>query len=987
MTDVEGSTRGWEEHGAVMGEVLIRQAELIAEAVESHGGLRPEEQGEGDSVFAVFQHASDGVAAAVESQRGIANEPWPQAIRVKVRMALHTGEALLRGSRNYGGLAVHKTARVRSLAVGGQVLVSSSTANLIAEHLDAVTLRDHGEQTLRDFRRPERIFQLLGDGLSDAPPKLEDRAFSAPLPTALTTFVGRSNEVREVQSMLASNRLVALTGTGGAGKTRLAIEASGAVGDRYDRVLWIDLAPIAANESVEHRVLAAIGGRQQIDRAPLELVVEHVGEARVLFVIDNCEHVVAATADFVGALLQSAPGAAVLATSREPIGLPGEVVYRVPPMSLPDGSTVDPVNAEQTDAVALFVQRARLVRPSFKLDDSTVGPVVDICRRLDALPLAIELSAARTRIMAPAAIAAALRDRFRLLGSASRGVTPRQQTLRASVDWSYDLLTSDEQEVLTELSAFAGSFPLSGAEAVVAGAARGDLLEHLENLVDKSLVQVDFDSDETRFRLLETIREYASERLEERGGESAVRDRHLRWCTDLAEAASTGLDGSASVEWVARLDLEEPNIKAALHWAALRPDPERLWSMYGALTLWWASSGSFLDSTRWFDGCLAVAEGVPVKDQLRARWGATHMAFYAGDFDRGGALGEETLRLARQVGDERFTARALSALGTVTMLGDSASADSHLLEAADLAARAGDDWCRADALQSIALIRLGRGDFDEALHFYDEALPLSRRLDNPQLLAWDRAGRALCAHRRGRLHEADALLTAGLEHAHRSNDPNIVSTLLAWQASIAAAFGEAAAWVEPLASALDRCLKVGAGQGALVVASDSIRVRLAAGDPEGAHNLADAWIDTVAQFAPSIVSTLASALTTAAAQYAGPEAARQRAELAQECARRTGTPPDEAFARLGISLAHLGMNDLDGAEREVALALAYFEAEPCPLELVDAYSLLGAIHASKGAHEDAATAWRAGDTIAAAHDIRWTPLRAWSATTRQHLHV
>jgi predicted ATPase/DNA-binding SARP family transcriptional activator len=523
LTDVEGSTRLWERHPSAAQEAIARHDELIASAVAAHGGVLLKTKGEGDSTFSVFASASDAVACAVDAQRAMQAGPWPEQAAIRVRAALHSGEAQIRGA-DYFGPAVSRCARLRSIASGGQTILSEATAELVRDALpDGASLRDLGAHRLRDLTRPERVTQLCHRDLPDEfPPLRSVDAFPNNLPVQLSTFVGRRHEMAEIKVLLGGHRLVMLTGAGGAGKTRLAIEVGAEVLDAYaDGVWFAALAALTDQALVAQTVAAALHLREEAGRDVIDLLAEHLREREALLILDNCEHIVAACASLAEKLLQTCPRLKILATSREALQIAGEAMWRTPSLAVPAETAPPAPVLCQYESVQLFRDRARACAPAFDVDPGNAPAVAEICRRLDGIPLAIELAAARVKTLTAVQIAERLDDRFRLVAGGSRTALPRQQTLRALIDWSYELLTDTERVVFRRLSAFAGGFPLEGAERVCAGEGVDvlDVVDLLERLADKSLVT----ADEGRFVLLETIREYGLERLREAGEADAVR--------------------------------------------------------------------------------------------------------------------------------------------------------------------------------------------------------------------------------------------------------------------------------------------------------------------------------------------------------------------------------------------------------------------------------------------------------------------------------
>ncbi|WP_414686287.1 ATP-binding protein, partial [Mycobacterium sp.] len=540
LADVEGSTRLWETQPDEMTAAVARLDQALSETVAAHDGVRPVEQGEGDSFVIAFGRASDALACALDLQRA------PLA-PIRLRIGMHTGEVRLRDEGNYIGPTVNRAARLRDLAHGGQTVLSGATEPLVVDQLpDGVSLIDLGSHPLRDLPRPERVTQMCHPDLrNDFPPlRTSTEADVHNLPMQLTSFVGRQAEMRSLRDALATNRLVTLTGAGGVGKTRLAVQVAEAVArDFADGVWYVDLAPVTVPEVVPLTVARALSLVDQPGRSTMDTLLRFVRDRRLLVVLDNCEHLLDASAQVVVALLGGASCLKVLATSREPLLVTGEATRQVPSLSLGD------------EAIELFADRARLAQADFTLTDDNAAAVAEICRRLDGMPLAIELAAARVRTLSLADIVQSLHDRFRLLTGGSRTAVRRQQTLRASVDWSHALLTDAERILFRRLAVFLGGFDLDAARAV-AGAdqlQRYQVLDQLTLLVDKSLVVAENTSGPTRYRLLETVRQYAQEKLGESGEADAVRSRHCDYYTSMAGV----LDSPARSDYEQRLEQAE----------------------------------------------------------------------------------------------------------------------------------------------------------------------------------------------------------------------------------------------------------------------------------------------------------------------------------------------------------------------------------------------------------------------------------------------
>src|SRR6202165_5866488 len=591
LADVEGSTRLWETQPAEMTAAVARLDRVVSEAVAAHGGVRPVEQGEGDSFVVAFARASDAVACALGLQRA------PLA-PIRLRLGVHTGEIQLRDDANYIGPTINRTARLRDLAHGGQTVLSGLTEALVVDRLPAdVWLTDLGTHRLRDLPRPERVVQLCHPDLpNEFPPlRVSTAVVSQHLPVQLTSFVGRDVQLTQLRELRAENRVVTLTGAGGVGKTRLAIQvAAGMAGEFGDGVWYVDLAPITDPELVGVTGARGLGLRDQPGRSTMDTVLRFVRDRQMLVVLDNCEHLLDASAELVVAVLSGAARLTVLATSREAIGVAGEVSWRVPSLSL-DG-----------EAIELFTDRARHARPGFPDSDDNAAAVGEICARLDGVPLAIELAAARVRALSLAEILDSLHDRFRLLTGGARTAVRRQQTLRASVDWSHALLTEPERVLLRRLAVFLGGFDFDAAQAVAAGGdmARYQVLDQLSLLVDKSLVGADDGGGRTRHRLLETVRQYALEKLGESGEADAVRTRHRDHYTAIAAV----LDAPAGSDYEQRIeqaDIEIDNLRAAFGWSRENSDVEQALTLACSLQPLWLARGRLREGLAWFDTALA----------------------------------------------------------------------------------------------------------------------------------------------------------------------------------------------------------------------------------------------------------------------------------------------------------------------------------------------------------------------------------------------
>ena len=743
FTDVEGSTRLWEQRPAAMRLALQRHDALVEELVAGHGGVLVRPRGEGDSRFAVFARASDAVATAAALQQALYGERWPIEISLRVRMALHTGEADLRDGDYYGG-AVNRCARLRAIAHGGQTLLSQATHDLVCDGLPpTVGVIDLGEHRLADLQRAEQVYQLLAPGVpNDFPPLRSLEHVPNNLPLQLTSFVGREREMAEVRRLLDECRLLTLTGTGGTGKTRLALQVAAEMLPRYPQGVWlVELAAVADPALVPLAVATALGLREETGQPATATLAAALRSRHLLMLLDNCEHVLDACAVLAETLVRSCPAVRILATSREALGIAGETAWRVPSLALPDAHRCRRSRSLlQVEAVRLFAERALSAEPRFTLTGPPgAGAVAQICRRLDGIPLALELAAARLRGLSVDEVAARLDQRFRLLTGGSRTALPRQQTLQAAVDWSYGLLGAPEQVLFTRLAVFAGGFTLEAAEAVCADEAipAEGVLDLVLRLVDKSLVAVEGErAGHTRYRLLETLRQYGRERLVTRGEAEALYVRHFAHFRALAEEAEPQLRRAEQAAWQDSLSLDHENFVQALGWALESGEAQEGLRMAGALGAYWWRRGSFGEGQRWLNALLALPKAVERTGvRVRALWVHALLQFGAGWLAGRPwhaaaeriALHEEALSIAREVGDEIGQARNLVFLGLSQGPVDASGALNCAEEGLALGIEQGDSYLIDQALAVLTVLAWLQHDRQAALRWCLESLQQSRQ--------------------------------------------------------------------------------------------------------------------------------------------------------------------------------------------------------------------------------------------------------------------
>jgi predicted ATPase/class 3 adenylate cyclase len=775
LTDIERSTRLWEQHPEAMPAALARHDALITEIVQQHGGAVVKSRGEGDSLFAVFARAVDAVVAAGALQHVLHAEPWPEGVALRVRVAVHTGDAEVREG-DYYGAAVNRCARLRAIASGGQTLLSLATQELVRDHLPAgATLRDLGEHRLRDLVRPERVFQLDVPGVpTQFAPLRSLEAFPTNLPVQLTSFIGRERELAEVKQLLEHHRLVTFTGAGGTGKSRLSLQVAADLLDAYPDGVWlVELAPLTDPRLVPGAVADVLGLREEAGRPLLSTLTDVLRKKALLLILDNCEHVISACAELAEALLRQSTQLRILASSREALGIAGEHPFRVPSLSLPDPRRLSSAAPDlatalsQSEAVRLFIDRAVTIQPHFHVTNRNAPAVAQICHRLDGIPLAIELAAARVKVLPVEQIASRLDDRFRLLTGGSRTALPRQQTLRALIDWSYDLLSEAERTLLRQLSVFAGGWTLEAAEAVCAGGGvdEDDVLELLTRLVDKSLVLPEDHDGEVRYRLPETVRQYARDRLLEAAEAAALGERHLAYCLAFSERAEAELWGSNQFAWLERLEQEHDNLRAALKQSLVESErtAESALRLAGAVWLFWVWRGHFREGREWLERALATSRGASVRARAKALLGAGWLAGEQSDYARATALLEESLALSRAAGEPWATAHALGGLGLVALnQGRYERATALHTESLELCRAMGGQMQIAAALYWLGDGALHQGHDAKAQGLYEESLallrPLGATLRTSRVLF--RLGRVV--YRQGDPARAEALLEESL---------------------------------------------------------------------------------------------------------------------------------------------------------------------------------------------------------------------------------
>jgi predicted ATPase/class 3 adenylate cyclase/DNA-binding CsgD family transcriptional regulator len=946
LADVEGSTRLWQTQAEMMTSAVANLDRTLSEVVTAHHGVRPIEQGEGDSFVVAFTRASDAVACALALQRAPLSP-------IRLRIGLHTGEVQLRDEGNYIGSTINRTGRLRDMAHGGQTLLSGTASDLAMDQLPSdAWLTDLGSHVVRDLPRPEHVMQLChSDVLNEFPPLRTSEGLAAQqLPVQLTSFIGREAQMADVRGLIGADRLVTLTGAGGIGKTRLAVQVATQMAAEFgDGVRYVDLAPITDAALVPITAARALGLPDQPGRSTMDSLLRFIGDRQLLMVLDNCEHLLDATAALTTTLLGACPGLAVLATSRELIGVPGEVTWRVPSMSLAD------------EAIALFTDRARHARPDFSITDDNAATVREICHRLDGMPLALELAAARVRALSPAEILDGLHDRFRLLTGGSRTAVRRQQTLRASVDWSHALLTEPERALFRRLAVCMGGFDLDAAQAIAGDEElhRHQVLDVLTLLIDKSLIVAENISGRTRYRLMETVRQYALEKLSESGEADEVRDRHR----DHYTATAALFDGSTSSEHQLRLERTEAemdNLRAAFAWSREHADTADALGLASALQPLWLSGGRILEGLSWFYAILTDDDepptGVRPDVYVRAIADKAILTSVVGVPDRMERV-EQSLRIARDLGDPGLLLRALTACGSTAVFNPDV-ARPYLAEALQLARASGDTWRLSQALWWLAFTSAVAGDLPVALQAGTEGYQLAQQIGDHFVSRMCRFwGIGTAQMMQGQLAAASGTFRELVDEAEAANDPLAQVAALSHLAHTLAYMGD----IDGARSAATTAAELGAEFGGFFEGlgyAPLARAALAAGDVAAAAEASEAARQRLgAHPVPAGNTNPVAEIALASGDLS---VARRCADEAVSLASGVHL----AVALIARTRVAMARGEFEDAERDAHKALVRAGAVESHATTPDALECLATIACASGSHRGAAR------LLGAAHTLR-----------------
>ena len=725
FTDIEGSTKLWERVGDVFRAALSTHHALMRHEFRRSGGHEVKEAG--DSFLVVFASVGDALACALACQRALEKQAWPEEIgSLRVRMALHTGDVEL-ANGEYHGILLHRAARMLSAAHGGQILCSEVTSNLLSRDLEPqVLLKDLGSWRLRDIQEPERLFQVTYPdmALTEFPPLSASPAHSSHLPLQFTRFFGREPEIAQLVELLASpqTRLLTLTGPGGTGKTRLSLEAAGRFAESFAGTIWfVPLADLSDPSLIPTAILQALSLPLSGSKEPLEQAIAALQKQPTLLLLDNFEQLVEGGAELVQVFLSQVPSLQCAVTSRQLLGLPGEVEFAVSPLATPNGSDT-PERLGLFESVRLFVDRAQAAKPDFRITNSNAPALAELCDRLEGIPLAIELAAARALVLSPSQMLAQLGNRFEFLVSRKRGLAERQRTLRAAIDWSYRLLTPDVQRFFCQLCVFRGGWSLEAAEEVCEEPLALDMLAQLREC---SLITTVESEAGIRFRMLETLREYAESQLSQ-DELVTVKLRHVQFYVSFAERADSFLSGVNEAIWLERLERDHDNLRAMLRWSNELSNSSTGLSLVGTLGRFWSIRGYYQEGAESISRVLACESRGAEAARAKALYWASDMAFRMGDFADAERLGAESLALYRELGDQQGIATVLCKQGNTIGIKGSAAAMTLFEESLAISREIGFLSGIANALYQFGKLANQKGDFTEAQTYYEESLALHR---------------------------------------------------------------------------------------------------------------------------------------------------------------------------------------------------------------------------------------------------------------------
>lgn len=788
FTDIEGSTVLWENEPLAMAKALARHDDILRRSIERNGGFVFKTVG--DAFCAAFASPRAALSSCLQSQLQLQSENWSDGLTIRVRMALHTGSPQLRED-DYFGPPVNRVARTQALAHGEQVLMTQATVEGLAGDLPAkVSLEDLGVHKLKDLETPERIFMLVHPDLRSDFPKLRSTEIRAHnLPDLGSTFVGREREISQVTQLMRENQLVTLTGAGGTGKSRLAIKVGQEALDYYPDGVWlVDLSPLADSEFIDQEIATVLGVREVPGRPIRETMLQYLAKRELLLILDNTEHLTKGVSEIVEEIIDRKLRVRCLATAREPLRNASERIFRVPSLGLPgDREIVTPENILEFEATRLFVERARHAQPALEITPTSANSIASICRQVDGIAFAIELAATRARTMTIEQIDSRIQDRLRLLASDERSNVSRRQTLRAMLDWSYGLLDDSEKACLNRLSTFAGGFSTQAAQNVVSNSSyEGKAIEDWEvvdlltRLADKSLVVPGEAFGEHRYKILETVRQYAREMLDANLETGVVSERHLGFFTEYAELCEDKIQGPDQAEWLDRLELDHDNLRTAVQWSLQTTSGVQLgYRLTGAIGRFWSVRGYFNEGRALMDRVLTAHPVIISIERATACRTAGQIAYWQGDSVAGRRYGEESLSICRQLGDTQGETISLFRLGFATLSDqDFVAARSYFEQALELAIRIDYAMGMPHLLNALGEVSLAEKTHELAKDYFERALVKFTELDDRRSIASVMKNLATVAIQTGKYSEARRLLAESLEiRRGLGNENGITRTL------------------------------------------------------------------------------------------------------------------------------------------------------------------------------------------------------------------
>jgi predicted ATPase/DNA-binding CsgD family transcriptional regulator/class 3 adenylate cyclase len=978
FADFEDAPRLWGACPDSMEEASALAREIVWVAAARHGGDYPVSR-EDDAVVAAFARPADALAAALDVQRAAAAREWPQNLGARLRLALHTSTPTTpmdRGGIAFG--ALERCARLCAVARGGQTVLSRATHDLVADRLPVdAELIDAGVHRLPDLGPPEHVYELAHpDAPNDRRPLRSLDTLASNLPVDLTTFVGRERELRDVAGLLDGTRLLTLTGAGGCGKTRLGLQTAAGAFTRFPDGLWlVELGPISDRHQVGQALAAAVGVRPLPGRRPLDAAITHLRERQALVLLDNCEHLLDAAAELVDDLLKACPEVTVLATSREPLGLPAETTWRVPSLSLPQAGSGEAAEAlARSDAAQLFFARAAKVRPDLTLTERGARALATVCSELDGIPLAIELAAARVRMLSVEQIAEGLSDRFRLLSGGTPSGLSRHSTLRASVDWSHDLLSDDERALFRRLGIFAGGFTLDAVEQVAAvdGGERLAALDVLAALVDKSLVVAEERGSAVRYHLLETVREYALDHVRDAGELEVLRDRHRDFFLGLAETAAPKLVTTSCGQWLETLDADAANLGATLDWA-VATDGERALRLCAALTMWWKLRAMLAQADAGYVRALDASDRAPSALRARVLWGRAYLLTFEARYRDALEVAKEALGVAEEVGDASTMARALFVLGSLQRPVDPEACRRSFERSRDLARESGDDWCFAASTTGLGWAYVVTEEFDLADPLFEESLPIVERNGFHEHITWTLFGASQRYAVDGDHERFLSIAQRAVDASREVGEPASAGAAQAFIARIEITMGRPEEALRRLEESRVRLIATGAGLALPHTEVVLAVARGALGDLESARARLEEAVSAGADYGWILTWALVE-LGDVLRMAGDMAAAEERARQALEINDRIRSPGRQAWAKAILGRVATARGEWSEAETLLHDALAIRAEGRMRWWLTQTLDAFAELAAGTGRHEEAVR------LLGAAHSarsdfgyVRWAP--------------